>query len=181
MSFSLSAQLSPPPNDRDAVADAILRCVCGLDTADNELFRSAFTADAVFDLNGKLLHGIDEINAGCFDNVSKLDTTHLTSNVRTTFSPDGRTAQTTAHGVAHHYPAGKGLSMENNGNTQRFVVGSLYSIDLVKEDGDSSSGQGPLWKAKVWRLKSIWTQGDWSVMGALPRKDLDKKDEDCTG
>ncbi|KAJ6780141.1 hypothetical protein PWT90_10514 [Aphanocladium album] len=180
MSFTLSAHLSPPPSDREAIADAIFRCVCGLDTADNELFRSAFTADAVFDLNGKLLHGIDEISTGCYDNVSKLDTTHMTSNVRTTFSPDGRSAKTTAHGLAHHYPAGKGLAMENNGNTQRLVVGSLYSIDLVKVESDATSGQEPLWKVKVWRLKSIWTQGDWSVMGALPRRDLHEPNKDSS-
>lgn len=174
MSFSLPAQLSPAPNDREAVVDAIARCVCGMDAADNALFRSAFTEDAVFDLNGKQLKGIDEISANTYDNVSQLDTTHMTSNVRTTFSSDGLSATTTAHGLAHHYPAGKGLAMENDGNTQRLVVGSMYSIDLVKVEGDAASGQGPLWKVKVWRLKSIWTQGDWSVMGALPRGEIPK-------
>ncbi|KAM3564816.1 hypothetical protein MY1884_000579 [Beauveria asiatica] len=165
MSFSISANLSPLPSDREAILDAIARCVCGLDTADRALFQSAFTADAVFDLNGALLHGLDEITASCFDNVSKLDTTHMTSNVRTTFSDDGRAATTTATGVAHHYRAGKGLAMEKGGAAERLVAGSLYSIDLVKVDVE---GEATLWKAKTWRLKSVWTQGDWAVMGALP-------------
>ncbi|KAJ4148401.1 hypothetical protein LMH87_002873 [Akanthomyces muscarius] len=165
MSFSISSHLSPTPSDRDAVVDAIARCVCGLDTADRALFQSAFTADAVFDLNGALLRGMDEIMTQCFDIVSKLDTTHMTSNVRTTFAADGRSATTTATGVAYHYRAGAGLAMENGGHTERLVVGSLYSIDLVKAEDE---GEAALWKAKTWRLKSVWTQGDWAVMGALP-------------
>ncbi|EJP64557.1 hypothetical protein ACQRIT_001236 [Beauveria bassiana] len=168
MSFSISANLSPLPSDREAIVDAIARCLCGLDTADRALFQSAFTADAVFDLNGALLHGLDEITTSCFDNVSKLDTTHMTSNVRTTFSDDGRAATTTATGVAYHYRAGKGLAMENGGATERLVVGSLYSIDLVKVEEGEGEGEATLWKAKTWRLKSVWTQGDWAVMGALP-------------
>ncbi|ATY58977.1 hypothetical protein CCM_09537 [Cordyceps militaris CM01] len=169
MSFSISTNLSPTPSDREAIVDAIARCVCGLDTADRALFQSAFTADAVFELNGTLLHGLDEITALSFDIVSKLDTTHMTSNVRTTFAEGGRAATTTATGVAHHYRAGRGLSMEQGGHTERLVVGSLYSIDLVKvEEEDEEGGKRTLWKAKTWRLKSVWSQGDWAVMGALP-------------
>lgn len=167
MSFSISAHLSPPPSDRDAVADAIARCVCGLDTADRALFQSAFVADAVFDLNGAPLRGMDEITARCFDIVSALDTTHTTSGVRATFAADGRSATATATGVAHHYRAGAGLAMTDGGHTERLVVGSLYSIDLVKVDGGEAEGE-VLWKAKTWRLKSVWSQGDWAVMGALP-------------
>lgn len=168
MSLSLPAHLSPSLSDREAIADAIARCVCGLDTADRALFRSAFTEDAVFDLNGALLKGLDDICTACFDVVSRLDTTHMTSNVRSTFAPDGLSATTTATGVAHHYPAGKGLAMENNGTTQRLVVGSLYSIELVKVEGEAVAGGLPLWKAKMWKLKSVWTQGDWAVMDGLP-------------
>ncbi|OAA72396.1 hypothetical protein ISF_01469 [Cordyceps fumosorosea ARSEF 2679] len=166
MSFSISAHLSPTPSDREAVVDAIARCVCGLDTADRALFQSAFTTDAVFDLNGTLLRGLDEITTSCFDIVSPLDTTHMTSNVRTTFAEGGRAATTTATGVAHHYRAGRGLAMEQGGHTERLVVGSLYSIDLVKVD--DGTAEAPLWKAKTWRLKSVWSQGDWAIMGALP-------------
>ncbi|TQV90549.1 snoaL-likedomain-containing protein [Cordyceps javanica] len=169
MSFSISAQLSPTPSDREAVVDCIARCVCGLDTADRALFRSAFTADAVFDLNGAALRGLDAITTSCFDIVSRLDTTHMTSNVRTTFAEGGRAATATATGVAHHYRAGRGLAMERDGLAGRLVVGSLYSIDLVKVDeAEDGSGGGALWKAKTWRLKSVWSEGDWAVMGALP-------------
>ncbi len=176
----MSAHLSPTPSDREAVVDTIARCVSGLDTADRALFQSAFTADAEFDLNGTVLRGLDAITASCFDIVSKLDTTHMTSNVRTTFAPGGKAATSTATGVAHHYRAGQGLAMAQGdgggtaGVTERLVVGSVYSIELVKVDGDGE-GQGPLWKAKSWRLKSVWTQGDWAVMGALPR--IAKTDE----
>lgn len=173
MSFSISAHLSPTPSDRDAVVDAIARCVCGLDTADRALFQSAFVADAVFDLNGAALRGMDEITTRCFDIVSALDTTHTTSGVRTTFAADGRSATATATGVAHHYRAGAGLALTDGGHRERLVVGSLYSIDLVKVDSGEGEGEGEgeggvLWKAKTWRLKSVWSQGDWAVMGALP-------------
>lgn len=175
MSFALPVHLTTALSDREAIADAISRCVCGLDTADRALFCSAFTPDAVFDLNGALLRGIDAICASCYDVVSRLDTTHLVSNVRAVVAADGRSATATATGLAHHYPAGRGLAMEDGGNTPRLVVGSLYSIELVKvEEENGEGGQGTLWKATLWKLKSVWSQGDWKVMEGLPEQQLTK-------
>ena len=149
---SLPAVLSPSLTDREAVADALYRCVGGLDTADSALFNSAFTGDAVFDLNGTIMDGLDAINEQCYASVSKLDTTHFLTNVRINVVDDK--AEVTCSALAQHYRPGQGMQA----GASRMLAGSLYWVDLVKDGTDG------LWKMKYWKLKPTWGEGDWGVV-----------------
>ncbi|EKV16241.1 hypothetical protein Pdw03_2206 [Penicillium digitatum] len=74
--------VSPTPalSDRDAVADALYRGVVAFDTADDVLFKSALTDDAVLVLNGTVMEGYDAIYSQCYANIAKMDTNHFLTN-----------------------------------------------------------------------------------------------------
>ena len=152
--MALPASL-PSLGVREAITDAIYRCVLGLDTDDKALFDSAFTPDASFDLNGKVMSGLDAIHTGCYDPISRLDTTHFISNVRVNVREDGdSTASMTASALAQHYRHKQGTEP----GATRFLTGGLYFLELVKD------GQDGLWKIKHWKLQPVWTEGDRGVM-----------------
>ncbi|KAH9198464.1 hypothetical protein LQ764DRAFT_225958 [Zygosaccharomyces rouxii] len=139
-------------NDREAIEDALYRCVLGLDTADVTLFESALIPDATFDLMGNVMKGLPEIQAGSFDKVSKLDTTHHLSNIRVNLEGLANgTASVTASAMAQHYRPGEG----NKPDTTRLLSGALYFVDVVKDK--------EVWKVKHFKAKMIWTEGDWGV------------------
>ena len=144
----------PSLSPREAITDAAYRGVLGLDTDDKALFDSAFTKDANFDLNGNVMSGLDAIHTGCFDSISKLDTTHFLSNVRVNV-PDGSSKATmTCSALAQHYRRGQGTAV----NATRFLTGALYSFDMVE---DREHG---LWKIQNWSMKLTWTEGDMGVL-----------------
>jgi hypothetical protein len=139
---------------REAVTDALYRCVLGLDTADQALFDSALTQDATVDLNGDVMSGLDAIHTQCFDKIAKLDTTHFITNVRVLVDGTESNATVTASVLAQHYRHKQGLVA----GAARLMAGSLYSLDVVKDE------QEGLWKVKHWKLSSIWAEGDWGIL-----------------
>ena len=139
---------------REAITDALYRGVLGLDTNDKALFDSAFTQDASFDLNGSVMSGLEAIHTGCYDTISKLDTTHFISNVRVNVRDGDSTASMTTSALAQHYPHKQGTEP----GAKRLLTGSLYFLELVKDDKDG------LWRIKDWKLQLIWAEGDWGVM-----------------
>lgn len=147
--------LSPGLSAREAIADAIYRCVVGLDTDDSALFSSAFTKDAVFDLNGNVMNGLDAINAQCFATVSKLDTTHFINNIRINIAGESE-ASATCSALAQHYRPGEGVKP----GATSLLTGCLYWLEFVKDDGEG------LWKVKTWKLKAVWRSGDPSVFAS---------------
>lgn len=152
--MSLPITLTPALSGREAVADAINRCVFGLDSADSALFRSAFTEDAVADLNGTIMDGQDAIYSQLYELIAKLDTTHFITNMRINVADSGSKASATCSALAQHYRGGTGLEV----GATHLLVGSLYWLDLTMDDKDG------LWKIKAWKLKSTWDLGDWGVM-----------------
>ncbi|THC98781.1 hypothetical protein EYZ11_001760 [Aspergillus tanneri] len=94
---------------RDAIADALYRCVLGLDTGDSALFDSAFTSTATLSMNGRVSEGLPAIHADCFDVIAKLDTTHFVTNIRINIADGGAKASMTASALGQHYRGGKGL------------------------------------------------------------------------
>ncbi|RFU24177.1 hypothetical protein B7463_g12160, partial [Scytalidium lignicola] len=152
--LSLPASLSPALNVREAIADALYRCVLSFDTGDVSLFHSSMTKDATFDLNGRIMEGIEAIQAQCYDPVSKLDTTHFITNLRINVANGGTTATITANALAQHYRTGTGKEP----NATRLLTGSLYWLDVVKDEKED------LWKIKKWILKPTWFEGDFGVM-----------------
>ncbi|GIZ49367.1 hypothetical protein CKM354_001239700 [Cercospora kikuchii] len=154
--MALPAKLSPALSDREAVADTLSRFCLGMDTNDVELFDSAFTTDAFWDLSGKKVHGLEAIHKECYYyNIVRLDTTHMVSNVRVHIEENGTEASMTCLYVAWHWPGGMGMHPDSH----RFTTGGQYYFDVVK---DNASG---LWKAKTFRMKKQWSEGDIAVMG----------------
>ncbi|KAK9312052.1 hypothetical protein V1522DRAFT_416812 [Lipomyces starkeyi] len=131
----------------EAITDALYRAVIGLDTG-------PFTQDASFDLNRKVLDGLNAIHTGCYDFIAKLDTTHFITNIRVDIKDGESKASVTASALAQHYRPQQGREP----GATRFMTGGLYFVDSVKDDKDG------LWKITYWKLKSIWTEGDWGVM-----------------
>lgn len=156
VSWALPATISPPLTGREAVQDALYRCVVAFDTSDVDLLNSAFTIDAKFKLNDFVMDGLEAIRSQSFDRISKLETTHFVTNTRVNLNDDGKTASMTASVLAQHYRPGTGNS--ETGDAPRLLTGALYRLDLVKEE---DSG---LWKIKVWEMKSVWQEGSSAVL-----------------
>ncbi|QIW98632.1 hypothetical protein AMS68_004150 [Peltaster fructicola] len=140
---------------REAIKDAVYRAVTGIDKDDKELFDSAFTEGAVFDLNGTRSEGLAAIHTNMFNHISKLDTTHFITNERVQVDKaDNRTAVLSSHALAQHYRPGQGTEP----GAKRLLTGSLYDLDLVEDPKDG------LWKITVWKMKLIWVDGDMSIV-----------------
>lgn len=140
---------------REAVADALHRCILGLDTNNRELFESAclknhsmtvkagpFTAEG--------WHSVNEL----FQRVFFVVTTHIISNIRIELEEGADTAFMTAHALTYHIRPEDVLKLEDTS----YTAGSLYSIELVKD------GHDDLWKIKTWGMKILWTTGDKAVL-----------------
>lgn len=153
-SMALSATLSPPLCSRDAITDALYRFIYGMDTTDLALFDSAFTPDARWDLNGKMLEGLEAVHDRCyFFNISKLDTTHFVTSLRINIAESGAEASLSMVYRAQHYRGRRGTVP----SAVLFETGGLYFMDLVE---DVASG---LWKVKTFRMRATWIEGDRAV------------------
>jgi hypothetical protein len=120
-------------NPREAVVDALYRCVLGIDSNNRELFESACLKNESMTLvagpvtlNG--WSGVSEF----FLLLSKVVTTHITSNVRVEVTDGADTASMTANAVAHHVLEEDALKPEDTS----YTAYNLYAIDLVKDGGD---------------------------------------------
>lgn len=152
----LPATLSPPLTGRDAVADALHRFMMGMDTNDLAMFDSAFTADTRWDLNGKILEGLDTVHDRCYNfNISKLDTTHFVTSTRINIAESGKDANLSTLYQAQHYRGGRGTVPSST----LFETGGLYFMDLVFEEAVG------LWKIKTFKMRAQWIEGDRAVMG----------------
>ncbi|KAI9740848.1 MAG: hypothetical protein M1818_004453 [Claussenomyces sp. TS43310] len=141
--------------EREAIADALQRAVIGFDSNDVSIFNSAWSGpDAVFDLNGNIINGLDAIRTQVLDIVGPLDTMHMISNVRVDVKDGASTASLTAYALSQHCPPGRGGEPDG----PKYLAGTTYFLDLVKDQRDG------LWKIQKWVIKIIWTQGDRSVI-----------------
>lgn len=142
---------------REAVADALYRCVSGLDTNDRELFRSAWlnNDNVTFDMDGKVTTGLDGLTNGLLAFIGPLETLHVISNVRVDLKEGSDAAYLTAYALATHYRPGEGM----NPAAKALTSGSQYCIDVVKD------GKDGVWKVKDWRMHIIWVDGDRSIVG----------------
>ncbi|KAK3622131.1 hypothetical protein LTR56_022357 [Elasticomyces elasticus] len=120
---------------REAITDAVYRCTLAFDTGDAKLLESASTEDAIIDLDGMVISGLDDIRTKVLGSVGKLDTTHLATNLRIDIKSERRNPAAT-----------------------RFLVGGMYFIDMIKDEKDG------LWKSKHWKVQITWNEGDGSVM-----------------
>lgn len=152
--WALPAALNPPLSDREAVADAAYRVLLGLDTNDVELFESALTEDISVTLNGNTMQGRETLVSGLFAMISKLDTTHFLTNVRVHVDGGGAKASMTASALAQHYRGGEALEPK----ADHFLAGSLYFLDLVKDEADG------VWRIKNFKTRVSWREGEEAIM-----------------
>lgn len=162
--FCLPAALNPSMTGRQAVADALYRCVMAFDTNNTALFDSSFMPDGVFEVNKRPMKGLPEIHATGLALIFSLDTTHLVSNVRVhmrtgttkagTAAEEENEASLTATVLSQHFAGGKGMEPGQN----NLMSGSLYRAELTMD----SDG---LWKFMHLQIESTWVQGDYSVVG----------------
>ncbi|KIM93648.1 hypothetical protein OIDMADRAFT_137385 [Oidiodendron maius Zn] len=140
---------------REEITDLVVRACLGFDSNDKPLWESVWaeSPDIIFEINGNVMKGIDEMNKNCFDIVGPMDTQHLISSIRIDVKDGADTAHMTANALAQHYHKGQGQVPD----AEHMLAGSTYIIHAVKE-------YNGLWKIKSWVLKIIWTQGSWAVM-----------------
>jgi hypothetical protein len=140
---------------REAVADALHRCVLGLDRNDRDLFESACVKDESMTVSAGpvTLNGWETIN-GYFQRVFAVITTHMISNIRVELKEGADTASMTAHAMSYHLKEETAMTLED----ASYRAASLYDIDLVRDSGDG------LWKIKKWDIKVLWTTGDIKVL-----------------
>ncbi|KAK1059674.1 hypothetical protein LTR33_013094 [Friedmanniomyces endolithicus] len=150
-------QSPSPANTRDSIIDAVYRGTLAFDTGDATLLESAMTDDAVLETGGTTFEGMETIRTKLFGRIAKLDTTHFVTNMRVGFKEGEAAASVTAGFLAQHYREGQGVVPD----ATRYLVGGVYFIELVKDGKDGKDG---LWKAKHWRVKPTWSEGDRGVM-----------------
>lgn len=144
----------PGLTPREAAADAIHRCVLGIDNNDQALFETACVKDdsIAFVAGPATVQGWESFN-GLMQKAFGLVTTHVISNVRVNLESEAaETASLTAHAVAYHNRPEDALKQEDTS----YTAGCLYFIDVVKDGG--------LWKIKRWEVKILWTTGDRTVV-----------------
>lgn len=149
------SEIPTPLSPREAVADALHRCILGLDTNDRDLFESACVKDesATVIAGPDTIQGWSAINE-TMSKVFQLVTTHFITNIRVELKDAANTAFMTAHAIAYHVRPEDAYKPEDTS----YTAGCLYFIDLVKNDSDG------LWKIKKWVIKIQWTSGDIAVL-----------------
>ncbi|MER6442341.1 nuclear transport factor 2 family protein [Streptomyces sp. NPDC001185] len=156
--------------DRDGIVDAVTRLVEGIDFGNEDLLRSAFTEDAVFDLSGidHSIHkfepyvGRDQVVRTLMATVGRgMDTFHALSNIRVRV--DGDTAQLTCYLIGQHHRSGQGPSVLFQ---DHLLLGNRFETELVRDHDH-------VWLVRRNRVSSRWAVGNpaaatISVEGAGP-------------
>lgn len=154
MSSTASLPLLTP---REAVADAMYRCVLGIDTNNKQLFESAMSKDptATFIAGPATFTGWNQISS-IFEAVWKVNTLHSVTNMRVNLKDEkADTASLTCHAISYHVRPENAFDVEDTS----YTAGSLYDVDLVRDKED-----GGLWKILHWRITIQWTTGERSIL-----------------
>lgn len=138
---------------REAIIDAVLRIVDGIDKNDRKLFDSGWAPEPTFGLHGKLSSGQEALET-LFANVAPLTTVHYTTNIRVDVEDGADTGTVTSHFLAQHYREG---TTAQDLSAPYLLAGGTYEIDVVK-------GEDASWKVKKFVVSTVWRQGDPSVM-----------------
>lgn len=149
----LASPTALPP--REAVADALHRCVLGIDSNDWALFESAClnNEEMVWIGGGFEIVGWTAIKE-LFQRLFVMVTTHAISNIRVKLEDGKREASLTAHAISYHVRPEDAFKSEDTS----YTASSLYTIGLVMGEGDG------LWKIRKWEAKVLWTTGDREVL-----------------
>lgn len=145
----------PSLSPRDAVADALQRCILGLDTNDRDLFGSGclMNESMILAIGPTTVNGWKAI-CDTMEPAFRVVTSHVISNIRINLEDGADTASMTAHAMSYHIKPEDALKPEDTS----YTASSLYDIDLVKDKEDG------LWKIKRWGFQILWTTGDRAVL-----------------
>ncbi|RYO83543.1 hypothetical protein DL762_006067 [Monosporascus cannonballus] len=140
---------------RKAVADALHRYVLGIDTNNQDLFKSGYLKNESMAVIASpiTIDGWTAISE-FFLKVFVLVTAHVIRNIRIELKDGADTASMTTHALAYHVRPDDALKQEDSS----YTASCLYFIDLVKDSNDG------LWKIKKWEIKIQWTAGDRAVL-----------------
>lgn len=137
------------------VVDALYRFAAGQDLQDEDLFRSAWAADAELDFVQPAARlgvtlppfaGRDLIVQSILGSLQPLVTTHTVTNPRVTIEGEG--ASLFALVEAQH--------ISKADPHRRLLLKNLYDCALAREDG--------LWRIRRMRILNAWLQGDPQVL-----------------
>ena len=142
-------------SSREEVADALHRCLLGVDSNNKDLFASACLKNEEINIvagpvNVKGWTAVQEF----FNKVFDLTTTHIASNVRVELRDGAERASLTCHVVAYHVRPEEAFKPEDTS----YTMSSLNDMELVMDNADG------LWKIKSWKLKALWTTGDRAII-----------------
>ena len=146
-------------SDREGIEDAVYRFVEGIDKRDEELLRSAFTEDVVFDLGGldpsvgtfEPYRGRDLVVATLLAHVGQLDSMHAVTNIRV--EVDGDEAHLTCYLLGQHHRPGEGASADFG---DHLWLGNFFDTHLVRDTGH-------VWRIRRHRVDSSFANGRVSV------------------
>lgn len=149
---------------RQAAIDALLRYADGLDRADEDQVKSAFTENAILDLSAfeslgktfKAIHGLDNISAVCMEAVGKaLETTHSLTNILVKLNEKNDNAIITCYCEAQHIKQGEAFASDSHDNSR--IVKSRYNASVSKTK--------TTWKIERLDIVPLWSKGNISVLG----------------
>ena len=140
---------------REQIVDAVHRACLGLDSNNQVLWESAWTADpdVSLEFGDHKLVGLEMMNKYCFNHIGPMTTQHLLTSVRVDVAEGASVAYITTNALNQHFPAGQGLEP----HAEHMLAGSLYDIQAIKE----ASGE---WKIKKWVATVLWRQGNPAIM-----------------
>ncbi|KAF2242315.1 hypothetical protein BU26DRAFT_438662 [Trematosphaeria pertusa] len=140
---------------RKAVADALHRCMLGIDSNNRALFESScLKNESMTVVAGPMTFEGWPAISDFFFRLFDLVTTHITSNIRVELKDGADTASMSAHVLAYHVRPDDAFTPEDTS----YTGACLYWIDLVKDCGDG------LWRIKKWEIKILWSTGDRAVL-----------------
>jgi hypothetical protein len=147
----------PNLSPHEAVADALHRCILGVDSNNHALLSSAIvhTPEASITAGSMTIQGWESIDEWLSKLCSLPITTHFITNVRVNLkSEHSKTASLSAHAIAYHIRPEDALKPDDTS----YTAGCLYFIDLLKDEQDG------LWKILKWVIDMKWTTGDRAVL-----------------
>lgn len=125
--------------------------------------------NVILNINGKEVSGSEAVKQHSLNKVGPMDTTHYVTNVRIdvdvgidvgTAGSEAKTATMTLNTLAQHYPVGSGTT----DSERRLLGGSVHRMELRRDVETSYEREEGLWKVEKWMMKTIWREGDVSVL-----------------
>jgi hypothetical protein len=150
------AYIAVPPDDYNAISDALYRFAAGQDLRHRALLESAFAEHAMLDFTAvaaklgvtiPVFEGGQTITDIVWNSTEPLDTTHTVANVRVT-AYDGSRASLTALIEAQHLP--------KDDHTRNLLLKNRLAVELMRD--------GEAWVIERMVFENAWREGEAGVL-----------------